>query len=71
MVSATENLLDQMRSDAVRCFKANINNLKGAIVLPIRSHYSSVLEFISKDYLREKLNLNDGDFIEVTIYFEE
>lgn len=54
----------------VRCFKASVNNISGAIVLPLRSHYSNILEFISKDYLREKLNIKDGDEIKLTIFFE-
>ena len=53
-----------------RCFKAKINGSDGAIVLPLRTHYSNVLELISHDYLREKLNLNDGDDIKIVIYFE-
>lgn len=55
----------------VRCFRAEINGIPGAIVLPLRSHYSNVLEFISKTYLREKLNLKDNDVVEIVIYFEE
>jgi riboflavin kinase len=54
---------------AVRCFKAEINSVKGAIVLPMRSHYSNVLEFISPAYLREKLKLKDGDEVNIVIYF--
>lgn len=55
----------------VRCFRAVINSIEGAIVLPIRSHYSNILEFISKDYLREKLNLKDGDSVKIEIYFDK
>jgi riboflavin kinase len=55
---------------AVKCFKAKINGVDGALVLPMRSHYSNILEFISKHNLRQKFNLKDGDQIEVVIYFE-
>ena len=55
----------------VRCFRAKIDSVEGAIVLPIRSHYSNILEFISEDYLREKLNLKDGDPIKIEIYFDK
>ena len=55
---------------SVRCFRAKINGSDGAIVLPLRTHYSSVLEFISNDYLREKLNLKDGDEVKIVIYFD-
>jgi riboflavin kinase len=54
---------------AVRCFKAEINGIKGAIVLPMRSHYSNVLEFISQTYLREKLKIKDDDEVNIVIYF--
>ena len=53
----------------VRCFKAKINGSEGAIVLPLRSHYSNILEFISADYLRQRLNLKDGDSVKIIIYF--
>ena len=55
---------------SVRCFRAKINGSDGAIVIPLRTHYSSVLEFISHDYLRGKLNLKDGDEVKIVIYFD-
>jgi len=55
---------------SVKCFNAKINSLDGAIVLPNRSHYSNVLEFISKFYLREKLKLKDNDNVKIIIYFK-
>jgi riboflavin kinase len=51
----------------VLCFQATINNTKAVIVLPMRSHYSNILEFISPHHLREKLNLQDGDEVEIVI----
>lgn len=51
----------------VRCFYAEIEGIKGAIVLPFRSHYSNILEFISPVYLREKLDLKDGDTVNIVI----
>ena len=56
---------------AVKCFKAKINGIDGAIVLPLRTHYSNVLELISEFNLRKKLNLKDGDCIEIIIYFDQ
>ena len=53
---------------SVRCFKAEINNVKGAMVLPSRGHYSNIIEFISPMYLRGKLGLKDGDQVEIIIY---
>jgi len=55
----------------VRCFRAKIDGKDGAIVLPVRSHYSNVLEFISKDFLREKLSIKDGDGVKIVIYFDK
>jgi len=56
---------------SVHCFNAKVNNRKGAIVLPKRSHYSNVLEFISPHYLREQLHLKDSDEVEIIIYLEK
>jgi riboflavin kinase len=55
----------------VICFKAEINNAEGAIVLPMRSHYSNILEFISPHYLREKLDFKDDDDVEAVIFLEK
>ena len=51
----------------VRCFQATINNFQCILVLPARGHYSTILEFIAPVYLREKLNIQDGDIVEVII----
>jgi len=56
---------------SVMCLHAKINKTEGVIVLPRRSHYSNILEFISPHYLRQKLNLKDGDGVEIVIYLEE
>ena len=56
---------------SVRCYKAEINDLGSIIVLPKRSHYSNILEFISPDYLRDKLHLQDGDEVKIIIYFKD
>jgi riboflavin kinase len=53
---------------SVKCFHAKIENITGAIVLPLRSHYSNILEFISPYYLRKKLKLKDGDLVKITIF---
>jgi riboflavin kinase len=55
----------------VRCFRAKVSGTEGAIVLPLRSHHSNILEFISPEYLRGKLNLKDGDEVKIAIYFEK
>jgi len=65
--------IDEFETDnrtfgGVKCFRATINNADGAIVLPLRSHYSNILEFISPHFLRDKLNLKDGDDVKIVIY---
>jgi len=68
-------IIDEFKSNnrtfgSVKCFNAKINNIKGAIVIPIRSHYSNILEFISPYFLRKKLNLKDGDKINIIIFLD-
>jgi riboflavin kinase len=52
---------------AVKCFKAKINNVECAIVIPKRSHYKDVVEVISKVHLRRTLSLKDGDEVELSV----
>jgi riboflavin kinase, archaea type len=54
----------------VVCFKAIIDGRTGAIVLPKRSHYATVLECISPDNLRETLGLHDGDAVEIVVHLQ-
>ena len=65
--------IDEFRAEnrtfgSVVCFKATINGKKGAIVLPKRSHYATILECISPHNLRETFGLHDGDTVEVVVY---
>lgn len=55
----------------VKCYKAEINGVNGAIVLPLRSHYSNILEFISPVFLRKDLNIKDGNVVDIVIFFNE
>ena len=69
-------LIEEFKTDnrtfgGVRCFHAKIGGTEGAIVLPLRSHYSNVLEFISPHFLRDKLNLKDGSEVKIVIYFDK
>ena len=66
--------IDEFRTNnrtfgGVKCYKAEINEVIGAIVLPLRSHYSNILEFISPFFLREKLNLKNDDIVNIVIFF--
>ena len=65
--------IDEFRAEnrtfgSVVCFKATINGKKGAIVLPKRSHYATILECISPYNLRETFGLHDGDTVEVVVF---
>jgi len=53
----------------VKYIKATLNNdITGAIVFPDKtSHEENYLEFIAKNNLRKKLNLNDGDIVVLKI----
>ena len=51
-----------------KCFRAMIDKIKGAVILPDRSHYpDEVLEAIAPENLRESLHLKDGDMVEVRV----
>jgi len=52
------------------CFNATVNGVKGAIVLPRRSHYSNVIEVISHHYLRDTLQIKDGDVVDVIVFVQ-
>jgi riboflavin kinase len=51
----------------VKAFMGNINGIKCAVIFPERSVYSDVLEVISIDFLRDSLNIKDGDELVVEI----
>lgn len=53
----------------VKCFPVLINKkVRGALVLPERSHYSSdTVEIVSRYNLREKLRLNDGSRVDIEL----
>ncbi len=55
---------------AVKVFPASINGTRpAAIVFPLRStHPKSIIEVISPYYLREKLNIKDGNEVEIESY---
>lgn len=52
----------------VKAFKAKINGVEGAVVMPERTHHpTDVIEIIAPVKLRDALNLKDGDIVEVEI----
>ena len=49
-------------------YKVKVNGIKSAIVIPKRtSHNRDIIEIISETNFRKKLNLNDGDKVEVSL----
>ena len=52
---------------AVKYIKARLNDeITGAIVFPAKTtHEENYLEFIAKDKLRDKLNLEDDDVVTI------
>lgn len=53
---------------SIRCYNTSINNIKSAIIIPSRTRHSpNIIEIISPVYLRDKLNLNNNDLVEVEL----
>ncbi len=51
----------------VKAFPARINGVEGAVIMPERTVYTDVIEFISEKFLRGTLNLKDGDEVTVEV----
>jgi len=56
---------------AVKCFNALVNNEECILVLPVRGHYTNILEFISPENLRKKLQIEDGDPVHIMINIQK
>ncbi len=50
-----------------KCFLATIGLVDCAVIMPIRTHHTDVLEVISKHFLRGSLGLKDGDVVELLV----
>lgn len=64
-----EGFSDGVRTyGSVKCFRARVNDVESAVVIPERTHYGpDVVELISAFNLRQKLGLEDGDRVEVGV----
>lgn len=51
----------------VKCFLATIHNMECAVILPVRSHHTDIIEVICKFHLRRSLGLKDGDQVELIV----
>jgi len=50
-----------------KCFLATLGHIDCAVIMPIRTHHTDVLEVISKHYLRTAVGLKDGDVVELIV----
>jgi len=56
----------------VKCFKATIEDVNGAIIIPKRTHHGfDTLEVIAPQKIRNQIELRDGDVITVEISINE
>jgi riboflavin kinase len=46
-----------------KCFPSNLKGIRCAVIIPIRTHYTDTVEVISKEYLRGRLGIADGDSV--------
>jgi riboflavin kinase len=51
----------------VKCFRCTLAELPCVLVFPSRSHYTDVIEIVSRYHLRKSLKLNDGDRVLVRV----
>ncbi len=56
---------DDRTYGAVKAFKCMIDGTDCALIFPYRSIYRDVMEIISSEFLREKLNLKDDDEVRI------
>jgi riboflavin kinase len=51
----------------IDCYKARINNINGAIIVPHMTKHKDVIEFIAPVHVKNELNLRDGSKIKVEL----
>ncbi len=63
---------DQERTfGGVKCFSGKIDGTTSFLIFPERSSYTDIVEIISDSYLRNEMNLNDGDEIKIYVTIEK
>ena len=51
-----------------KCYPIEIEGIRGAVVIPDRTHYpADLLEIIAPVKLREMLRINDGDEVKIVV----
>jgi len=59
---------DNRTFGSVKCFRASVKGISGAVIIPSRSHYSfDSLELIAPVKIRSTRNLKDGDVVTVKV----
>lgn len=54
---------------SAKCFRATLNGIEGAVVIPSRTHHSfNLLEFIAPEKVRDMAKLRDGETVAVKIF---
>jgi riboflavin kinase len=56
---------------AVKCFEANVKGINCWLIIPEKTRYKNVVEIICDAYLRDELNLKDGDKLEVEVFIRD
>ena len=50
-----------------KCFPATLNDVSCAVIIPLRTHHTDMIEVIAKEYLRGIFGLRDGERIELIV----
>jgi riboflavin kinase, archaea type len=57
---------DGKKFGGVSCYLAGILDISGAIIMPhFNKHKGNIVEFISKDHVKTKMDIKDGDEVEI------
>ena len=51
----------------IRCYKAKIGKIEGAVIFPERAHRAGVIEVIAPVELRKKMGLKNGDLVKIEV----
>ena len=50
-----------------KCFRARVQNISGAIIIPDRTEHKGTIEFIAPVHLKSELKIKDNDKIKVEL----
>lgn len=63
---------DHRTFGSAKCFKAKIEDVNGAVIIPKRTHHGfNTLEVIAPEKIRDKINAKDGDVVTVRVSIGE